>query len=947
MQIDLGHEHEQHPPLQGRVVHTNYSPHSRREEERNRTVTHSLMMTSLGMFMLILLAAAISKPADYISNYIYSDNYYEVDSTTAVSLDSLSRLQAIAKLSKSNQISSVYIFVPSDLIHTTSYPNDNTAFHHKLMYIEQVVGGLGSIDNYYDSGLVTEQKIVKFTQKDPRTIMLTETNQLYRAQSPLNRDFPDKIITLFPIVEHTKKGVLLSCDVFGNQTSTVLTKSGYYKDTTYTSIIPTTSKQNMLSFNISSGYYRKSEDMNSVPYRFTTRTSIIYTASQVDTGSTFASTGCSGGEDYIPRIFHPRGGVNEIVYYNESADLFQRRDHHRIQRHHITRNQTNNVMPIVFHVDSSIPEPFLSAAIEGIGWGDAAFQYAGFPAGTFKALTAPKDMDPFGVEDMVSIKDQGQGCIFSSENFVHWIHREYRGYSVGQRITDPEDGRVLKGHVRLESLRMRQDVLIASSVLIPRDATDEQKRTLQEEITKFVVQRVRVLAAHEVGHSLGLAHNFAGSTLSSYSNAGSSVMDYPPPLFVIDGDRLKLNANAYMSSIGNFDKVAIDYAYRQFDVDADFDTYLQSNNMVDDSTMQGLSRLEKEYLLASERISIGESIFGYIYLNDQDVEKSDWRDSKWDQGAIKSSNLIESLEYIAKIRRMALTQLHTNCLLPTGVLSTTPLSSLMTESLPIVLLLHRYEVKSVSKLIGGYSIDYNLMNGDTSASSLATSSYYIQFEALQALLKFLTPDELEIPSTLIKLLEPLAFGYESNVLGGIRDGIHSRLLMNEYDGIACIEIQVQLIFENLLDPKKIERLVSNNNVENAKLSINSILGNITETVVPSFEDEQGDSRFFFIVKAVPLYMYFNTMLMLVDNNNNVGNQQLSVIPQALINRQIDRLIDIFQQKLYNGTDTGTGTGTGTDGADDFWSSLYQFLANAGSKRQPFMDAIVLPAGPPI
>ena len=86
----------------------------------------------------------------------------------------------------------------------------------------------------------------------------------------------------------------------------------------------------MLSFNISSGYYRKSEDMNSVPYRFTTRTSIIYTASQVDTGSTFASTGCSGGEDYIPRIFHPRGGVNEIVYYNESADLFQRRDHHRI-----------------------------------------------------------------------------------------------------------------------------------------------------------------------------------------------------------------------------------------------------------------------------------------------------------------------------------------------------------------------------------------------------------------------------------------------------------------------------------------------------------------------------------------------------------------------------------------------------------------------------------------
>jgi len=60
--------------------------------------------------------------------------------------------------------------------------------------------------------------------------------------------------------------------------------------------------------------------------------------------------------------------------------------------------------------------------------------------------------------------------------------------------------------------------------------------------------------AHEVGHTLGLSHNFAGS---SYISGYASVMDYPPPIITLDDSRTKLvlNHHSYANHIGDFDKV--------------------------------------------------------------------------------------------------------------------------------------------------------------------------------------------------------------------------------------------------------------------------------------------------------------------------------------------------------------------------------------------------------
>lgn len=181
-----------------------------------------------------------------------------------------------------------------------------------------------------------------------------------------------------------------------------------------------------------------------------------------------------------------------------------------------------------------------------------------------------------------------------------------------QRITDEVSGQILRGHVRLESLRMKQDILLLSSIMIPLNATNEDFIRLREEIEQCVSQRVRNLAAHEVGHSLGLAHNFAANS--------QSVMDYPPPIIVIDDNgKLVLNSESYMSHIGDFDKVSIDFAYRKF-THTDYDEYV-SHHTNEAARGFEISSLDKDYLMSLERIEMGENLFNYVYLNDQDLDQ--------------------------------------------------------------------------------------------------------------------------------------------------------------------------------------------------------------------------------------------------------------------------------------------------------------------------------------
>ena len=142
----------------------------------------------------------------------------------------------------------------------------------------------------------------------------------------------------------------------------------------------------------------------------------------------------------------------------------------------------------------------------------------------------------------------------SRYNVIEWLHTATRGCSYGASIRDPRTGEIIKGHVSLGSLRAKQDYLLAEGLLSPYRTGDE---TLLE-LARMVLARMRQLSAHEVGHTLGFGHNYYDSSAGRIS-----AMDYPHPLETLKADGTIDFTDAYAVGIGEWDKVAVRYAYGQ------------------------------------------------------------------------------------------------------------------------------------------------------------------------------------------------------------------------------------------------------------------------------------------------------------------------------------------------------------------------------------------------
>src|SRR5205823_3169626 len=140
-------------------------------------------------------------------------------------------------------------------------------------------------------------------------------------------------------------------------------------------------------------------------------------------------------------------------------------------------------------------------------------------------------------------------------NVIQWVHRATRGWSYGAGVIDPRTGEIIKGQVTLGSLFVRQDYLIAEALLAPY----EKGKPVSPKIEQMALARLRQLAAHEVGHTLGLEHNYSASTVNR-----SSVMDYPPPYVKLDAGGVPDLSDAYAMGIGEWDKVSIAYGYQDF-----------------------------------------------------------------------------------------------------------------------------------------------------------------------------------------------------------------------------------------------------------------------------------------------------------------------------------------------------------------------------------------------
>jgi hypothetical protein len=478
-------------------------------------------------------------------------------------------------------------------------------------------------------------------------------------------------------------------------------------------------------------------------------------------------------KNYRPRRFDPRVGTIPINFYDYATGINEELEKRWIIRHRLEKKDLNAatseaIKPIVYYVDSGAPKDIQTALIEGAAWWNQAFEAAGF-RNAFQVKALPPDADPMDVR----------------YNVINWVHRSTRGWAYGNSIVDPRTGEIVRGVVTLDSQRARQDFLIGSGLepqynaanmangacdfaLLP-DVNYLVNQTTSVDAKAMSFARIRQLSAHEVGHTIGLAHNFAAST---YGRA--SVMDYPAPLIEIKNGKLDFS-NAYAVGIGNYDKFAVRYAYTQFSPNAD------ENAELEKILREGVSN-------------------AMLFISDSDTRPASAAHplaNLWDNG----SDPIAMLKHEMQVRRIGLNQFGLQTI-PAG----TPLSELENKFLPLYLH-HRYQLTAAAKSLGGvyYTYAVKTENSTSPAQVQEIVPAEKQRAALNAVLETISQQELVISDDVLKIIPPLAYGYYSE-----RSELFDKRTRPIFDAIGTAEIAANLAISSLLEPHRAARLIEFN-----------------------------------------------------------------------------------------------------------------------------------------
>jgi hypothetical protein len=637
-----------------------------------------------------------------------------------------------------------------------------------ILYTHSLPYGTGSNDLGLDRGQISRGELIRFERTGPKVLMI-EPNQMFRttATDPqeklaVRQSFPESVLYSFKVEAEDPNGTVLvdATEFFlrdAHEVAQTLTRKqqGTYKvDATRSTIALDATKafpkntevEAILTFTTdgpANGEFVR--DVTPDPHALTVREHQSFIELP--------------GPGFTPRRFDPRAGYFPTSYRDYNVPVSESLDQQFIIRHRLIKKdpacKTNceAITPIQYYVDRGAAEPIRSALLEGARWWDQAFQAAGWAKGTFKVDILPADADPMDVR----------------YNIIQWVHRYTRGWSYGAAVVDPRTGEIIKGNVTLGSLRSRQDYLIDEAMLSPY-MDGKPLPPASDPMLAMVLARTRQLAAHETGHTLGLAHNFAASSFPHTPEQSVSVMDYPHPWITLDKNGAPDISHAYATNIGDWDKIAINYGYREFD---------------------SAGKAQEEPAALSAILEASEKR-GLIYITDEDSRPlggAHPHSHLWDNG----TDPADELNRVIDIRSAALKRFGEN-----AITNGTPMAQLEDTLVPLYLSA-RYQVEAASKEIGGLDYRYTLRGDGQLVTKIVSPED--QHKALTAVLKTLSPDYLTLPESLLQILPPRPPGLDRT-----RESFPSHTGLT-FDPVATAESSADLTLALLLNPERASRLV--------------------------------------------------------------------------------------------------------------------------------------------
>ncbi len=692
--------------------------------------------------------------------------------------------------------------------------------NQEFLYVNSITAGLGQNDIGLDRNQLGSQKILKFVRIGPK-LLLIQPNYSFRAISEnpwevkaVEDGFVKSIIWGFEIEAEEDEKVLVDATSFFLRDEKGIARTIREKEQ---GDLELDKSRSSIFMDNTRNFPLNSEIEAILTFTCNNPGDLIKSVAPDPWSLTFRqhhSLIQLPDDGYKPRKYDFRSNFNGLVYHDYATPIqdpikkiFIRR--HRLKKKTPEKEKSEPVKPIIYYLDRGVPEPIRTALIEGAAWWNQAFEAIGYKD-AFKVQMLPESADPLDIR----------------YNMINWVHRTTRGWSYGNTVTDPRTGEIIKGHVSICSRRIRQDFLIAKSLVTNyHGGVDDDKEALETAIA-----RIRQLSIHEVGHAIGLSHNYASNI-----NDRASVMDYPAPLAKLMQDGTIDLSDAYATGVGEFDKVSIEYGYQDFPEGSDEEKELQT--ILHKAFAKGL-------LFAPGQDAGPGSANAYA--------------ASW----INGKDPVDELKRIMKIREQALKKFSES-----KIQAGEPMATLEEVLVPIYLF-HRFQLEATASVLGGLYYHHTL-RGDIQENPEIIPGVE-QRRALKELLNTLEPKTLMLDQRIYSLIPGRPPNYPEH------EDIFPRHTGQPFDSLGVAETAANLTLSLILNPQRTARIVEQHSRKPEVPSLSEVLDTVISRTWKTIHDKEKLSELQRVVNNLLLIK-----MMKLANNNKTPMNVRSVVYMKL------------------------------------------------------------------